>query len=199
MKKLTIGLVAVVACCVATKAFAAPVIAGGKHDFTNGSGYVGNGGTYLAPNKCTTCHGAHKVKQNKPLWNRDAPSGTGWTMYDGATPDASFLSNPSGMCLSCHDGQTAIGKDGANDVKMATAYRGNWGRNLSDSHPVGKVIAWNAGSIKAQNTVNGLQDGIAGTENGTVGCTSCHSMHKYDETNGKNLRTGDTCTACHSR
>ena len=104
------------------------LIAGSVHDFSatgagGAAGYEGeNGVSYLAGNQCTTCHAAHKPAKNAYLWKRTLGAGPGWTVWDGAGGQvlggantgeylsvAEFAQTGSAMCLSCHDGVTAIG------------------------------------------------------------------------------------------
>lgn len=213
MKKLIIGLAVVVACSIATKAFAGKAITGSKHDFITTAYTDSNNKTLFAYNKCTTCHGAHKVARKSQLWNRSDPGATGWLVWNGTDAGqaldgtnntvtaANFVASASGMCMSCHDGVTALGKtaDGLSDVFMKTGVRPNWGKNLADSHPVGKTFTFDGvlfqSSLSAGNTAAGSNVAV---ENGAVGCTSCHSMHSSGD-NDKILRTGEVCVACHKK
>ena len=51
-----------------------PVIAGGPHDFSNGSA-VRNSNTTIDGQTCVFCHTPHGGSNSIPLWNRNAPSG----------------------------------------------------------------------------------------------------------------------------
>lgn len=222
MRKLMIGLGVVAAALIASRVSASIVgypISGSKHDFKT-TGYTGDGGTFVGHNKCGTCHAAHKVKKVSPLWGRDNPTATGWIVWngqdagqalDGTENTAEFLSaaeltgTGTGMCMSCHDGQTAIGtyKDATGTsvpVYMRAAYRGTWGRALADMHPVGHVVPFGAPGWKADLAAGNAASGsnVATEARGSVGCTSCHSMHN-SENSSKILRGGDRCLACHDR
>jgi hypothetical protein len=67
---------------------------------------------------CVFCHTPHNASSELPLWNRYSSSGGGrtWLMYTssvtlGTTVKANTglsTNSPSRLCLSCHDGTTAI-------------------------------------------------------------------------------------------
>ena len=99
-----------------------------------------------------------------------------------------LVASGTGLCMSCHDGQTAIGMadDGSGYVYMNPYFRGNWGRDLTDMHPVGRYIPFGVAGWQASNVV-------AETK-GTVGCTSCHSMHSSTKANTI-VRAGQPCLA----
>lgn len=211
----TIGMVAVLGLIanVASAQVIGKAITGSKHDFKT-AGYVGQDGTtYTAYNKCSTCHAAHKPKINKALWGRSLGIGGSWTVWDGAAgrvldglndgtylSEAEFAATGSGMCMSCHDGVTAIG---GTAVMKATA-KDNWGRNLSDMHPVGKKVTFGTpgwqSDLATGNTGAGssvIVDVVGGSS--FVGCTSCHSMHSSGATSSKILRSGERCLSCHAK
>lgn len=69
---------------------------------------------------CVFCHTPHKSSSDGPLWNRKASTTSFFKHYSSATlaiDDAAFKSvseygQPNGssrLCLSCHDGVTALG------------------------------------------------------------------------------------------
>lgn len=120
---------------------------------------------------CVFCHTPHggDTSKDAPLWNRGATAtGTGFTLYDGSwgsrpsTFDGSgeALQPPgsiSALCLSCHDGATALdllinkpGSGGFNsgglsagftfngtDNKMPSGGITNIGSDLRNDHPIG--------------------------------------------------------------
>ena len=210
------GAVVAVSSLMASKLHAGLPITGSKHDFKT-TAYVGEGGLVMkaAYNKCGTCHAAHKAKRVRPLWSRDNPTDTGWIVWDGGAgraldatttggylTAADFVASGSGLCMSCHDGVTAIGSTSAAEpVYMASAFEGTWGRNLYDMHPVGKVVpfgstGWQA-SLAAGNTASGST--VVTETSDTVGCTSCHTMHSGSATSGMILRSGERCLSCHNK
>lgn len=200
--------------------FGAPVsaeglkVAGTKHDFSTGYYNGTSTYTYTYGGSCGMCHSAHKAADVVQIWKRSAPTTTGWVVYDAANPtvgmalgagDARFLSaadfvkTNSGRCLSCHDGQTAIG----GSVMMAANTK-NFGRDIHGKHPVGVVVpfgteGWFA-ALRTDYPSAPASDAakVKLETGGVVGCTSCHSMHS-SEASSKILRSGDRCLACHDR
>lgn len=64
---------------------------------------------------CVFCHTPHNAGQTRLLWNKDNNSVTNFRLYTSSptlrsvTKKASLTGNsPSLLCLSCHDGKTAI-------------------------------------------------------------------------------------------
>ncbi|MBI3298645.1 MAG: hypothetical protein HYZ75_10810 [Elusimicrobia bacterium] len=120
-----------------------------------------------------------------------------------------FEKSGSGRCLSCHDGVTAIG----GGVKMNpdppnSDTRRNFGTDMHAKHPVGIRIPWGReGFFSALSTDYPgapayFKAQVAMDYKGSVGCTSCHSMHSgetYEAPNYNILRMGETCLACHDR
>lgn len=217
MKKLITAAGMLVACLVLTvSAFAytptsGTPIAGSKHDFSNG--YVGNGGTVQKPViTCSICHEMHKPAKMAPLWARQDPDATGWKIqshdvtYDLTDPAnngfiaaSDFVKARSGMCLSCHDGVTAI----SNGVTMAAGVKANFGRDLSENHNLGRSRTAAADGSDAAIRANDDQVVAAdGTVKYYIGCGSCHAMHD-SKTNLKLVRnaalvSGPVCLNCHS-
>ena len=59
---------------------------------------------------CIFCHTPHNSLPSSPLWNKDDPGYT-YTLYHSSTVQA-VPGQPDGssiLCLSCHDGTTALG------------------------------------------------------------------------------------------
>lgn len=136
-----------------------------------------------------------------------------------------LVNTGTGLCMSCHDGTLALmtntgGLDSSasplhddgspNSGANMANWRGRWGRNLSDMHPVGLDVpfgtaGWQA-SLASGNTYSGsnvVTENIGGLH--TVGCTSCHSMHSSkraatgDLLGMKILRPAERCLSCHDR
>jgi len=213
MKKLIAVVIATV--FVISTAYAAPTgkpIGGSKHDFS--TGYVGAEGTYTAVNKCNTCHAPHKAKRNSPLWRLNNPdANVTWTMWNGSNTGQAltsglnngyisvqdFTASSSGLCMGCHDGATAM--NDTSGVKMRAAYNGNWGRDLKASHPVAKVVVFGIDGWQA-NLPQGNSASLSNVEletGGSVGCTSCHSMHSSDSARPMLQRKGEMCMSCHDK
>lgn len=159
---------------------------------------------------CVFCHTPHSAKPvgfGAPLWNRDIPAATGYTMYQsdylkriGYSPAVydSTTAQPGLMslvCLSCHDGTIAIGKIYAykNSILGSTllAMQGvsgsgtlpstdtaYFGANLSSHHPVG--IQYNTGVSKAFGSGTRTIELLASPASPVVtwsGYVECSSCH----------------------
>lgn len=93
-------------------------IASSKHNLsTSGTGTVKSSGTEI----CVFCHTPHggNTGASAPLWNRGVAATTSFTLYDGLWGDRPSTFDGSGegmqpvgtisaLCLSCHDGATAL-------------------------------------------------------------------------------------------
>jgi len=226
MKKfLTIALVAIAALALGTTAFA--TISGSHHDLSQGSGtnYASTGGDTVS--SCEFCHAPHHVQttvENAPLWNRSI-GGTTFTLYanGGTTVSGTTITGlgaNSLTCLSCHDGQQALGvmANGLNativgpdaDGTIGDGTKADIGLDLQNDHPVGFPLA---------------ADGTAGVPNplpapfrtygasDTFECASCHDPHDNTTGNttfadGNNTRGGSDfflraaalsiCSDCHT-
>lgn len=157
---------AVFAAMVADSALAATSIKNSKHNLGSlGSGTVK---TTSTDEVCVFCHTPHGGDTDKsaPLWNRGVNSAGAYTMYDGAWGDrpSTFdgkaanetltVGSISLLCLSCHDGSTAldllINKPGSGGYNASGASAGySWtgggtmpagitqiGLDLRNDHPI---------------------------------------------------------------
>ena len=196
--------------------FSGPVAAqksamlGGPHDVR------ATGNTGDACSGCHTPHGAN-TSYKAVLWNRSyVPTAASFTPYDVTTnPDfkggAVSLGSSSALsllCMSCHDGTTAL--NSVINLPSGTVFKtgtvstaGRLGSDLSNDHPVG--FSYDA-SITGQGAPAKLVQtpdptkvklfGAAGARR--VECGSCHDAH----TNAAGfLRSPNTnsalCLACH--
>lgn len=218
MKKLISAAGLIVACLfIAAKSHAyvatsGTKIGGSKHDFT--VAYAGaNGVTTPAITQCSTCHEMHRPAKMYPLWGRQDPTADGWksqsheVAYDisdglnGKIAAADFVKARSGMCLSCHDGVTAI----ANGVTMAVGTK-NFGRDLSENHMIGGERTAVSHGVTVDPLILANNDQVLQADGVTIkyylGCGSCHAMHD-SKTNLKLVRnaalvSGPVCLNCHS-
>ena len=166
-------------------------------------------GTIKAPavgELCVFCHTPHSASTTRALWNRDLPPIT-YNLYTSSTLEAT-LNQPTGssrLCLSCHDGTTALGNlrvsPATGPVTLgALTGRAALGTDLSDDHPVSFVydaaLALKQGQIADPSA---LTKNTPLDTNQQMQCTSCHDPH--DDRYRKFLRTDDRagglCTACH--
>ena len=112
-----------------------------------------------------------------------------------------LVNTGTGLCMSCHDGQTAVGNtSGGTAVTMDPNFAGNWGRDLASMHPVGKYVPFGMAGWQASLTSGNSYAGsnVVTELKGTVGCTSCHSMHSSSKSS-MILRGGQRCLSCHDR
>ncbi len=168
---------------------------------------------------CLFCHTMHKPAQMSALWNRvGAP--VDFTFYS-----SNYLNNYLGMksptmndlnasktklCLSCHDGVTALGAVfslAPNTLEMTGGISGSKviGTNLANDHPVLYDVKPGAGPPAQPGTDPEIQLPAAGDpvrvygETNRVECTSCHDAH--DNTYGnflvKSNANAALCTSCH--
>ncbi len=183
---------------------------------------------------CVFCHTPHGAVAQTALWNRNAPDMMGsFPLYSSATlniddPGIVGLSGynttdyPNGasrMCLSCHDGVTAIGEvvNGLT-INMTHDTLNDYGSgaiDLATSHPISFVFdaavrdAINAaeGGTNYQLSGNAL---VATDLADRMQCTTCHDPHNDTKSTGvydlpfwSNYSGNDitdydtTCQACH--
>lgn len=164
---------------------------------------------------CVFCHTPHNAILNYPLWNRYSTVERSFTLYSSHTLDATMPGNlaadsVSRLCLSCHDGVTAInalvnygsfghkptmGGDG-NYLSSAEGNTANLGTSLRDDHPVGFDYedAWSKdGKLHpiAQVKAGGLK--FFGTDGNMLECPTCHDPHvDYDEIRGFGFYAGES-------
>jgi len=132
---------------------------------------------------CHTPHNALLAGSENVLWNH-AETGETFTMY------SSTAGQPEGhskLCLSCHDGVTAIDNYGGNGgTGIVITGAKNLGTDLSNDHPIGiqyptsKPAEYNDPTTFENDAGVGGAGGIrlitvGGAER--VECTSCHSVH----------------------
>lgn len=185
---------------------------------------------------CIFCHTPHGARPDSPLWGRPDPQGTfftfdsahvqdtagkilgiddpgiiGDTLYDANSGD--YPNGASKLCLSCHDGVTALGVLVSHDIEMDPAGTGFAVKaiDLTVSHPISFV--YNA-------TVQGYLNGLGKADSYSlppagylddafrVQCTICHQPHKdtkaintlpfwRNEITPANTAYSTVCTKCH--
>ncbi len=200
----------------------AGTIVGTAHDLS-GNGYSGG-------EICVVCHTPHNADTTvveAPLWNH-AITAVSFAMYTSPTFDATQDAQPTGsskLCLSCHDGVTAIDSFGGN-VGTIVMPNGNKavGRNadLTDDHPIS--ILYDAALATTDPglfdpTATSVTIGVGGTHtrtgtvaslmtpNGKVQCSSCHDVHNNFVGPGTNdqpllkvTKAGSAlCLTCHNK
>ena len=201
----------------------AGTITGSAHDFSV-SGWSGG-------QICVACHTPHNSDisvTDAPLWNH-AITAVSFTMYSGSgTLDATRDGQPTGsskLCLSCHDGVTAVDSFGGNlggTVLTGLPAVSAGAASLTNDHPIS--ITYNT----ALSTLDpGLHNPATATvtigaggdkprtgtiaavmlSGGKVQCTSCHDVHNGAVGPGTNnqpllkvTKAGSAiCLTCHNK
>jgi hypothetical protein len=111
---------------------------------------------------CVFCHTPHAAATvvGAPLWNKNLPTGTSYTMYKSTTMDggaADLAGSPSLVCLSCHDGTQAM--DNIINTPGSGTYRDTDGRALTGAG--GSNYTWAAGGRVDPTTGKLLGSAIA--------------------------------------
>jgi len=159
---------------------------------------------------CIFCHTPHNSLPSSPLWNKDDPGYT-YTLYHSSTVQA-LPGQPDGssiLCLSCHDGTTALGSvlSRASEISFAGGISNlppgssNMSTDLGDDHPISFDYTTGLASSDGQ-----LKDPTAivppvSLQNGRMQCTSCHDPHR-NLTNDFLVVTqqfSELCFSCHNR
>lgn len=172
-------------------------ITGTDHDFS-GRGWGTN-------EICVFCHAPHNTSTTvagAPLWNHAVTTQT-FTMYSSSTLNATgqTVDGVSKLCLSCHDGLTAIDSYGTRSGTNMVTGSAAIGTNLGNDHPIG--FAYNAALV-------GLDSGLKtppttlpryGAGNEKLECATCHNVHS--NTLGGFLRASNAasalCLQCHNK
>lgn len=192
--------------CLFYPATALAAIANTVHNLTaTGPGTIK---TTKTGDLCIFCHTPHSAAQTRALWNRDLPP-TSYKLYESSTLEAT-LKQPTGasrLCLSCHDGTTALGNlrvpPRTGSVTLGPLMgRASLGTDLSDDHPVSflynSALALKQGQLADPST---LPKTTRLDDTQQMQCTSCHDPHT--DSNREFLRTDDRagalCIACHKQ
>lgn len=132
---------------------------------------------------CLPCHTPHNALlsgSENILWNH-AETEVTFTMYYSGTGQPEGRSK---MCLSCHDGVTAIDSYGGETGSVTITGSARLGDDLSNDHPIGieyptdQPFAFNDPATFDPGVNGGI--GVQLVEVGgldRVECTSCHEVH----------------------
>lgn len=180
-------------------------IVGTDHDFSN-NGWA-NGQI------CLPCHTPHHVPaaslgangESNILWNHELTTAT-FNMYSPLASGSTITGQPgetSKMCLSCHDGTTAVdsygGATGTNFVTGGELI----GTDLRDDHPIGLVYPTGEAGYNDPSTfpVGGVKlvwgEGVANR----VECDSCHDPHGggFSDFLRGSMSASALCLQCHDK
>lgn len=187
---------------------------------------------------CIFCHTPHRASSEGPLWNRKATTVSFFKHYssstlaidDAAVRGASEYGQPNGttrLCLSCHDGITALGavfstptqmanvpisfvdvKGGRSGQTVALAYQ-----TYSTHHPVSFKYNAAVRTILTSPPYNKTEyqylppatGGAKLDKQERVQCTTCHDPHQ-DQSDVPSQLTpfwtaktyADVCMTCHN-
>jgi predicted CXXCH cytochrome family protein len=199
------------------------------HDLSSSSTTEGTKATN-AGQTCVFCHTSHQAQKGALLWNHSAsarPVNWGSSTTTNGTSIPAVLSPGSRLCLSCHDGSTAVGDvSNAGGMRSTIAVSGlgklddsgkltdksilaGVGGSMDGTHPVGIAYPGSAGSFYGSTT--GISDPLArgyhparvGADCAVVG-TYCTAAGSNDGADGSRIRlyvdpaTGGTGIECAS-
>jgi len=138
------------------------------------------------------------------LWNHEITTQT-FTMYTPLASGRTITGQPDGpskLCLSCHDGVTAV--DNYGGVQRNSEYitgNANIGTDLRDDHPIGITYPVGETGYNDKVTLQGVKLVTVGGEADRVECTSCHDPH--DNSQDPFLRVtkagSQICLECHNK
>ena len=244
-------LIANICFLLTAPAFSAPLTdPDNKHNLSNLSTNaikaqpVATGGTDQV---CIFCHTPHSATPDTPLWSRPDPATASFPLYaqplviagtlggdpsgqvtrsqyTNADPSA-YPNGASRLCLSCHDGVTAIGilRDNTTINMLGGSNLNDFSSpaviDLSTSHPTsfvydGNVLAdlitfYGAGTYILPDTADAVDTPLDGQNR--MQCTTCHDPHNDTELDGGGLppfwrqtsvvftdEYDDVCNACHT-
>lgn len=187
------------------------LIAGSAHGALTGSGHDFTGKAWAASEICLPCHTPHvdAATPGAPLWNHELTTET-FTAYTSGTMNADMtgwaIDGASKICLSCHDGVTALDNFGGKTtgvITMTTEYPGSAaivGTVLTNDHPVS--ITYDQTLIDADGGLQPLGTASAYLDGGKVQCSSCHDVHNTAGIAGM-LRESNAgsaiCIKCHNK
>ena len=158
---------------------------------------------------CLPCHTPHNAQTERDgtslvLWNHATTEQIFETYTTSAGHEGKQPEGVSKLCLSCHDGVTAIDSFGGNDnffnnVKIPPDRPSNLGTDLRDDHPIG--VQYPPPDLTGYNDKSTFTGVKVVEVNGVdqVECTSCHDPH--DNSLGSFLRQtldgSAICLECH--
>ena len=171
-------------------------------------------GVHIPGNQvCLPCHTPHNAVEvdgkNFVLWNHAETNQT-FVMYQTQRQPPLLTSGqpegPSKLCLSCHDGVTAIDSYGGATGSIVITGKAALGTDLSNDHPIG--IQYPTALPTEYRNSSTFAPGIGGgpgvklvTINGVdrVECNSCHNVHNNGLGNFLRVPIQESylCLQCH--
>lgn len=161
---------------------------------------------------CVFCHTPHMASPESTLWSRPEPETATFDLYAGRlaikdeasgsqynSPTITYPNGASRMCMSCHDGATAIGTVLGQPAEIAMEgdkrfVEGSAVIDLSVSHPVSfvwdsqvetYVDAWHLSEATGSVYSLPVNYNIAHLDgNSRMQCTTCHDPHEDPSRDG---------------
>lgn len=179
-------------------------IVGTKHDFSSEAWSDGR--------ICLPCHVPHTAQVDEDgtamvLWNHRISNET-FLMYTGFEAERldrdqdEQPGGPSKLCLSCHDGVTAVDAFGGGPEAASVFAETSLGTDLRDDHPIGITYPPDGfAGFKPRANLPPLKLVEWGGKTDRIECTSCHEPHSDDF--GMFLRMDNVnsalCLQCHDK
>lgn len=179
-------------------------ITGSAHDFSDVAGNWAEGEICLP---CHTPHGAN-TDVAAPLWNHALTEQVFALYGGGSAPADEALDSKSVLCMSCHDGITALDSFGGKTGTILMQGSAVIGTDLSNDHPVGATAVYPDQGPNSRMRPASEWEGW-GPRGGmwrqplngdmVVGCTTCHNVHNtvHKAMARRTLDGSDLCLACH--
>jgi hypothetical protein len=203
---------------------------GNKHNFSSSNVGV----TFRASDSdprgkqiCIFCHTPHQASSEGPLWNRNASASTfkhfssaTLAIDDAALKDAADYGQPTGssrLCLSCHDGVTAIGAvfSTPGNIPMFNGKDKIGYETYSSHHPVSfrynqavRDLLRGTPYSKALHDLppTSIDPNVKLDKQERMQCTTCHDPHQNKATDPDNPTTPfwstttyeSACLSCHN-
>ena len=180
-----------------------------------GAGIVGTGHDFSSEawsegRICLPCHVPHNAQTDDDgssmvLWNHSITDET-FTMFADFAIERTDRDQdeqpggPSKLCLSCHDGATAVDSFAGGPDSPSVYAETSLGTDLRDDHPIGvQYPADGFADFKPRANLPPVKLITWGGKSDRVECTSCHEPHSDDF--GMFLRMDNTgsalCLQCH--
>jgi predicted CXXCH cytochrome family protein len=155
---------------------------------------------------CHTPHNADTTVTGAPLWNHQLTTTT-FTLYSSPTMDSTPEQprSASKICLSCHDGTTAMDSYGGNIGSNYITGDANLGIDLSDDHPIS--IFWSHQTELPNCTICHNPNPsdfnpILPLFDMYIECPTCHDPHNTSNNPRllrKPLAASEICFHCHGK
>lgn len=158
---------------------------------------------------CVFCHTPHGASTVAPLWNRYETTTT-FSLYPAGSSMQATPGQPNGssrLCLSCHDGTSALGMVrsrpgaislvGVNAQGRLPAGAANLGSSLADDHPISFIPSL----VDPELVLPPAGHAVALDGQGQLQCRSCHDPHdnQFGDFLASSSAQGALCTTCHAK